>query len=297
MKRKYLIVSIIVILLALVQGGLLVVLRPVNPVETVIKNNDYLFSYTLDQEFFDDAYDQAGDVQLFSEKPYGVIVPHHLFVKGKLAAIFNSLGKFNYKRIIILSPNHFDRGYDNFISAENDWQTPYGAVVFDYNLYQRLNKKIPISSNKKALTGEHGISGLIAFVKKSLPEAKIVPIMVMNNESSAMNAESLARAIEELTDKDTLVIASVDFSHEQNLTISNQQDEISIRVLQKMDIDQVADLKLDSPNSIKILLQYLKMRGVNQSRLIYHTNTSELLNQPAMPGTSHVFMVFFKNKE
>lgn len=282
------ILIIVAILLVFTQGGLLFLLLGRSETSLMMK------SMYSSPSFYDEAYFQAGDGFSVEKQAYGAIVPHHLFVKSKIAAFFRGLKKFDYETVILIGPNHFHAGLNEVQTSRAVWLTPYGVVKPDLDIIDRLVESDFAAVEEQSFPREHAITGLVAFVKKSLPRARIVPI-ILKEKTEAAAVERLAKFISGEIDPDkSLVIASVDFSHEQNALVSNLQDETSINAITQFDFLNVYDLKLDSPAAIFFTLKYLDLIGAKKSTVFSHTNSSELLGRPDLPGTSHFIVGFSK---
>jgi len=141
---------------------------------------------------------------------------------------------------------------------------------------------------------EHSISGLVGFIKKSFPKAKIVPI-ILKNKTTEKEVKDLSNLINQNVNKEkTLVLASVDFSHFQPAIVADFHDKKSNSVIQSFDFSRVYDLEIDSPASIYTLLEYLRLNKIQASELIFSTNSNRLVGKLDDPGTSHNLIYFSK---
>lgn len=254
-------------------------------------------SYHMNRAFYDQAYTQGTrNIKISPDKVYGGIIPHHLLPKEKIAAWFMGLQKTDYETVVLIGPNHYETGSSNIIISQNKWRTPYGEILPDLKIGQALANNKGIEINEDPFLNEHSISGLVPFIKNSLPEAKILPIILKLN-TPQKDLDYLADYLANNTSKKkTLVLASVDFSHYQPLSVANFHDQTSQAVMEDFDLNRVHNLELDSPGSIYTVLKYLENIGAQEANLAFHTNSSELLNMPEEPGTSHLYYYFSKGK-
>jgi MEMO1 family protein len=252
----------------------------------------YHFAYHKQKDFYTN--DATSTIAEYPNYAYGGILPHHLMVKSQISSYLGKIKRHNYKTIILIGPNHFNTGSGPILSATWPWQTPFGKIIADKNLIDKLAKAKSLKIDDQAFEGEHSISGLVGFLKLFWPKAEIVPIVIRKDATPAQ-ADRLAEAIfKSVSATSTLVLASVDFSHYQNSAISNQQDKESIKAIKDFDLTRIQKIKVDSPISIYALIKYLKLSGIKNSYLENHTNSSLLIRKPKEPGTSHVFMYFDK---
>ena len=260
-------------------------------------NLDSHDAYYMSKSFYDQAYTQGtSDINMSSDKVYGGIIPHHMLPKEKIAAWFMGLAKTDYETVVLIGPNHYEVGSSNIIISQNKWRTPYGEIFPDLKIGQDLANNKVIEINEDPFLNEHSISGLVPFIKNSLPEAKILPIILKLN-TPQKDLDYLANYLADNTNKKkTLVLASVDFSHYQPLSVANFHDQTSQTVIEDFDLSRVHNLELDSPGSIYAVLKYLENIEAQKANLVLHTNSSGLLKMPEEPGTSHLYYYFSKGK-
>lgn len=294
-KRFIYSIVAISILLILIKGGL-ILFNPVPLIAPQLQKNQtektYLRSMFISRDYFDQAYDRSQQaISPPSGEVVAGIIPHHLFVKEHLASWFDNLDD-DYETVIIIGPNHFNRGTSNFITASLDWSTPYGILNIDQELLAKIKNSLEITIDNQTMQNEHSITGLVPFIKKSLPQAILIPIIV-KEKIAFQDLDLLVEVLQKIKQqKKILMIASVDFSHEQNLAISNEQDKESAQIISNYDYENLLIAKLDSPSSIYTIMKYSQNIEA-QPYFVGHTNTSKLLGQPEAPGTSHLFFYFY----
>ncbi|MCB9802627.1 AmmeMemoRadiSam system protein B [Candidatus Nomurabacteria bacterium] len=251
----------------------------------------------MNRSFYDEAYTAGtSSIKIANEKIYGGIIPHHLIVKDKVAAWFMGLAKKDYQTVILIGPNHYQTGTNNIIISQNKWQTPYGELLPDLELGKQLAQNKEISIEEGPFLNEHSISGLVPFIKNSLTEAKILPIILKTN-TPKKDLDLLVDYLKNNTDPEkTLILASVDFSHYQPLSVADFHDQLSQSVIEDFDLERVNKLEIDSPASIYTILSYLEKIEAKKSDLVFHTNSSDLLDTPEEAGTSHLFYYFSKGE-
>lgn len=256
------------------------------------------YSYFSREKFFSDAYIQGENQKKIPEKKiYAGIIPHHLIVKDKIAAFFQGIERYDYETIILIGPNHFSAGKSKIILSEANWETPYGTLIPNLKLINRISELKNAGIEEEPFAKEHSISGLVSFIKKSFPKAKFVPI-ILNQNTNSKDCEILGEKIFAYSNMEkTLVLASVDFSHYQTVPVADFHDLKSNAVIKNFDYERIFNLEIDSPASIYSVLKYLDLAGAKKSDIIFSTNSGELINQPDEPTTSHNFFYFNKGKK
>ncbi|MEI7497972.1 MAG: AmmeMemoRadiSam system protein B [Candidatus Falkowbacteria bacterium] len=224
-----------------------------------------------------------------SDRVYGGILPHHLMVKDYIVAYLNNLPDVEYDTVVLIGPNHFEKG-EAIISTKRNWETENGTLESASGTIEKLGLKI----NDAPFKNEHSIGGLVSLIKKRLPSAKIVPIILRQN-AKQLDVIRLADALKNNVDSEkTLVLASVDFSHYQPVPVANFHDQVSRAVIEQFDLGRLKSIEVDSPNSLLAVLTYLEKIGVKKSELKFSTNSGVLAPATADYTTSHNFYYFYQ---
>lgn len=222
----------------------------------------------------------------------GAIVNHHLLANQYIADTLAAIQPDSITRIILLSPNHFNRGDGPLLASTATWETPFGNVKPDADFVRTLTKTTALAVDERPFEEEHGISNIVPFLRKFLPESRVVPIIVKNNLQRTDEDTFVASLQGALGDND-LILVSIDFSHTFPLSVANAHDETSMAAIRSLRIDEVKNLDVDSRPSLRILLRTMKSAGANQFRLIHHGNSATIVGNPDLADTtSYITGVF-----
>lgn len=228
----------------------------------------------------------------------GAVIPHHNIVASQRADFFVQLSKQvgvnNYpETIILVSPNHYNAGYGKIQTTNQDWELSVDLINHDANVVSGLisggkdNEESVATNEPGSFADEHGIYNILGDIHNTFPSSKIVPI-ILKDPSQAELVElqkSLVRSC-----NNCLMLASVDFSHYQPARIAELHDQKTIRDLQNLDTDDVLkNAEVDSGASLALLMMWAKANQTMRFNLVNHTNSSLLLSDPSLEGTSHVF--------
>ena len=224
----------------------------------------------------------------------GLTVPHHLLAADLIAGAFALASGQDYRRIIILSPDHFQRSRTPFAVAIRNFQTVMGEVPIDAAAVDRLREN-PLVSASNLFSHEHGVRALLPFVAHYFPRARVVAV-ALHRDSQPSQWDSLAQTLAPLLTSDTLLIQSTDFSHYLPWPQARRYDQETLRVLSVGDPEAVIGLKqpqhLDSRGA-----QYLQLRlqkQVYQARpaVMASRNSQEYTAQPLDSTTSYLVQVY-----
>jgi poly-gamma-glutamate synthesis protein (capsule biosynthesis protein) len=224
----------------------------------------------------------------------GLTVPHHLLAADLLAEAFARVSTQGYRRIIILSPDHFARSRTPFAVAWRDFETCLGLLQVDQAAVQRLleNREVSISN---LFSHEHGVQALLPFVAYYFPKAQVVAL-VLRISATPAQWDSLAQSLAPLLDSRTLLVQSTDFSHYLPLAAARRKDQETLRVLSVGDAEGVKDLSepghLDSRAA-----QYLQLRlqkEIFQARptVIANRNSQEYTHEALNKTTSYIVQLY-----
>lgn len=159
----------------------------------------------------------------------GLTVPHHLLAADLLAGAFSRLAGQNYRRVIILCPDHFTRSRTPFAVADRDFETCLGRVDVDAGAAGRL-LACPLVAPSPLFSREHGIQALTPFLARFFPGAKLLAVAIRKTATPAQWDE-LGAHLAPLLDAHTLLVESTDFSHYLPPAEAARRDQQTLRLL------------------------------------------------------------------
>gem|GEM_PF-1248673 len=229
----------------------------------------------------------------FKNAPLGVIMPHHMIVAPEIAKFYKGLSKvIDPDVIVIISPNHYQNGDENIQTCQNClYKTIDGELLLDKDLIDKMIKDGLAVAKDETFIKEHGISNHAPFIKRFFPNAKVVPI-VLKWETSQEETVVLSKWLQNNLPKNSLVIASVDFSHYLPLEEANFHDISSYTTIKNFDYDNIYDLEIDSPPSISTITHLMEDFGYMYVQRFNHTNNQDYRSTPQVSTTSHQFIAF-----
>jgi len=164
-----------------------------------------------------------------------LIIPHAGYIySGQIAAHSYKLvqGK-DYETVIVIAPSH-RYGFEGCsIYPQGGYQTPLGVAEIDQSLASKLSKASGYRFVPQAHREEHSVEVQIPFIQKTLPQAKIVPVVMGIPQKRTML--TLAKALAEVVpEKKVLIIASTDMSHFEPKKSANEIDSNTISIIQSL---------------------------------------------------------------
>ncbi|GEM_PF-4650516 len=231
-----------------------------------------------------------------------VVLPHHTILGEQLAEFWNQIAESaNPKTIVIVGPAHENQGTGRIQTTTGIWNTPFGKVFSDNLRIEKLIQSGAITKEPLSFRNEHSIGTHISYIAKLFPDAKIIPI-IAPSIAGERDARMLVEIFQNILPEDSLLVASVDFSHYLISKESEKKDQELlqwIKLRQYSKIDGLDASYLDSPFSLETYLlwmdSFLARDQMLDHELIWHENSGNLFGDPNIRGTSY-FVFFAKEK-
>jgi len=250
------------------------------------------------ENFFETAFSfQSKEADVSDRDVAAGIIPHHLLAADMIAEFFKNLEGEKYDTVVLIGPNHPNTGAAEMISSSYDWSTPYGVLRNDGDFLAALSETEEIGAEEDVISAEHSITSELAFIKRTFPDAEILPI-ILKSFVHSQEAENLARSLYEISErqnKKILVIASVDFSHYKNSIQAQADDAKSIAAIENYRFEEIYDSALDSPPSIFAVMKFGEYADKEFS-LLNNSNSALLSGKPELASTTSYVTGYFADK-
>lgn len=217
------------------------------------------------------------------------VAPHHLIDGFELAGFWQALATQRPSTVVLVAPDHYVKGVGVTGARAVRWQTVFGALDADAALAEQL----ALATNDLAFQGEHSVHVHAPFIRKQLPAARFVPVL-LQWETPRDRLEALAQRLHETLPPDALVVASVDFSHYQPEPWASFHDEASLATVTAFDLEGLFEREVDSPESLFVALRFAQLRGASQATRVLHTNSQRRRESLMLDSTSHQYFVLTK---
>lgn len=239
--------------------------------------------------FFDAAFSYAQPAPLEKgQEPHALIVNHHLLAADLIAQAMDTVATEKRRTVLLISPNHFGQGRDALIISGRDWQTPYGRLLADVKTSEILSDAGLATIDEQRFEKEHGIYNILPFIKKRLPNARVVTMMVRDGLTSEQ-AESLAIKVSALLPKDTLIIGSFDFSHGVTDSVADFHDAKTVDVLSSQYLAGVDSMNIDSRPGLAMLMALSRERDAAMFVPFAHKNAVDYTKDDSMLDVTSYF--------
>ncbi|UCC39383.1 MAG: AmmeMemoRadiSam system protein B [Candidatus Aminicenantes bacterium] len=217
-----------------------------------------------------------------SKSIVALIAPHagHVF-SGPVAAFSYSLvqGK-DYETVVIIAPSH-RYGFEGCsIYLKGGYETPLGVAKIDEILASQISKASGFKYIPEAHSEEHSVEIQLPFIQKTLPQAKIVPIVMGYQIKQTISTLSNALA-KILPDKNVLVVASTDMSHQLPKKRANYIDTNTASLIKDFKtntlirkIERRENIMCGGGPVVSTLL-YAQKRGDTKAHILHYADSSQ----------------------
>ena len=213
------------------------------------------------------------------EGSQGVIVSHH--VPTALPAIMTGyrtlaagLVPSTIKRIIVVGPDHRDRATHPFVTTRGLFGTPFGTLAVDQEAVSQLLREGLVDLEEEPFQAEHSIGVQAILGRYFFPKAEIVPI-VIRSSATADQAAALGLLLAQLINSETVMVASVDFSHYFGEDQARALDQESASRLIENTPATVRLVRSDSTQSLIALKTAMDRVGRGEFTLLRVDNSAE----------------------
>ena len=234
------------------------------------------------EALLDKCFSEAKGHAAPADSPAGV-APHagYIYSGATAATTYLSMkGLKDAETVVIFGPNHSGTGSLVSLSAD-DWDTPLGAMKNDKEFGEAMRKAAQfVDLDEQAHMFEHSIEVQLPLIRKVNPEAKIVPVCMMDQglEAAKDSAEAVLAAEKE-TGRKVAVVASSDFSHYLTPEKAKEKDEAALSFVTGMDEGEFAkrvkdrDWSICGPGPILAAMHYSAAKGCKEGKLLWWTNS------------------------
>jgi len=218
------------------------------------------------------------------------IVSHHFLAKKLIAEFYNKISNDEITTIFLISPDHYNHFYSSDTLAytgKSPWNTPYGELYVNETAIDLLVQKGSVKTDSSMLGLEHGVYIEIPFIKKVFPNAAIVPLIV-NPNANYEEFSALGKELNSLTDENSLLIVSSDFSHESKIEEAFSQDSKSIDALKELGSQSVNNITNDCKQCLAVLSGFLADDKKYDFNLIDNKNSFDISAEDKKSVTSYI---------
>lgn len=227
----------------------------------------------------------------------GGVVPHHNLAEVKIDEFWKKVSETaEPKTIFLVGPDHFNLAKAPTVLTKSQNIFP-GYTKLEQETLTKMSS-VGVVEDDSVFTKEHSIQIHIPYVYRYFPEASVVPIL-FRSDATIEEVIELAKNLRPFLSQETIVIASVDFSHYLSIEEARERDEVSMQALKTFDYDTLSHFGPDNADSDQSLIFMLEMVCPSHDctwEQLFHGNSTDF--DPANPfETTSYFSLLLKTPE
>lgn len=220
---------------------------------------------------------------------YGGVVSHH--IPQTIPNLVDFYGRLkasqHVEEVIIIGPDHTDAGRAPVTASAQSFATPFGVLDPIPTLAKTLAQQNLVNIEESPFGFEHSIGSQVLVIAKLFPKARITPIIIRSDTSLA-HAKALGKIVGRRLDGDTILIASIDFSHYLPADQARPIDRLSGEILQNLAADFFASIEADSNKAAAVFITAMREAKAHTTEALQVLNTDDVM-QNSDYTTGYVF--------
>lgn len=212
--------------------------------------------------------------------PIGIISPHagYEFCGLAMAHAYRQMQEAQSRTVLILGASHRYPFQGIAVYGDGAFQTPLGMVAVERNMARRMTERLIFARDMKTpFEKEHSIEVQLPFLQKTVPMAKIVPVLF--GSVSWRQIDETARFLSRvLKEEEVAIVASSDMSHYHPEEEARRIDLMTLKMVEEMDVDGLRDAlgngsaELCGAAPVLTLLLSSRILGAGAKVLFYETS-------------------------
>jgi AmmeMemoRadiSam system protein B len=217
-------------------------------------------------------------------EPIAIIAPHAgLMYSGPIAGhAYNLLRGRDIEVAVLVGPSHYVGFEGVAIYERGAFDTPFGAVpIAEHCASAVATASRHVAPHPTAHVREHSLEMQLPFLKRVLPDATIVPLVMGHQRRETANdlGDAIATAVKGLR---AILIASTDLSHYQNAATASKLDSRVIGQVQRFDADGLMSLLETFPEHAcgggptVSVMRAAKLLGARDARVLKYGHSGDV---------------------
>ena len=216
--------------------------------------------------------------------PIAIIAPHAgLMYSGPIAAhAYNLLRGRDIDVVVLVGPSHYV-GFDGVAVYERGaFETPFGPVAIAEDCASAVARgSREIQPHPTAHVREHSLEMQLPFLKRVLPDAEIVPLLMghQRRETAYALGDAIGAAVK---GRSALLVASTDLSHYQPASTAAKLDGKVVQQVLRFDQDGLMSLLETFPEHAcgggptVAVMRAAKLLGATDARVLKYGDSGDV---------------------
>ena len=213
-----------------------------------------------------------------------LIAPHAgLMYSGPIAGhAYNLLRGRDIDTVVLVGPSHYVGFEGVAIYERGAFETPFGPMpIAEHCAAAVAMASREIGPHPSAHVREHSLEMQLPFLKRVLPDAAIVPLVMghQRRETAYLLGDAIAAAVK---GRKAVLVASTDLSHYQNAVAASRLDSRVIGQVQRFDPDGLMSLLETFPEHAcgggptVSVMRAAKLLGARDARVLKYGDSGDV---------------------
>lgn len=214
--------------------------------------------------------------------PRIAIVPHAGYIYSGFTAysVLKNLANSDLKTLIVVGPSHYLQIYGFSIAEKEEFETPFGNIINDIALVEKIESSFDIDYIDKAHYLEHSTENQFPLIKYIFPDCKIIEIVY-----GQIHVESLYSLFEYLLQtENTGLIISTDLSHFHDQNTAIKIDKNCIDSLKELNSELMQKCEACGKPGLQAILKYCILNDKKVNIIDYRTSAEVSLDKKRVVG-------------
>jgi MEMO1 family protein len=177
-------------------------------------------------------------------QPTAIIAPHAgLVYSGPIAAhAYNLLRGRDIDTVVLVGPSHYVAFEGVAVYERGAFETPFGPVPVADDCAEAVRMySAEFHAHPSAHVREHSLEMQLPFLRRVLPDARIVPLVMghQRRETASVLGDAIASAVK---GRKAVLVASTDLSHYHPAEVAARLDDDVIQHVRQFDADGLMSL-------------------------------------------------------
>jgi AmmeMemoRadiSam system protein B/AmmeMemoRadiSam system protein A len=202
-----------------------------------------------------------------------LIIPHAGYIySGWTASQISLVLKENqFKRVIVMGPDHRIGFQGGAISDVSAYETPLGRIPLNKDAVSLRKKKDLFRAIPDSDRFEHSVEVVLPYLQYFLKQFEMIPVVLGQGRNLA---EKVTAAFDPLQDHTTLLVASSDLSHYLPYQEAVARDRETIKMILNLNADQLKKRENAACGKIPILVIINMAQRHNWHPVLLHYSNS-----------------------
>lgn len=231
--------------------------------------------YYDDREFCE--YEEKSVIYETGGEPLCGVAPHHLAAGHFIAGLYRTAAEKREKTdtVVLIAPMHYD-GRNTLITSAKGWDTAFGAADCDTELAGIFTDELGAVEDDEMVQYDHSASSHIPFIKRYLPGAKVVCLLVSPKEPPDIS-ERIAQVLGKIAETRNCFFAfSIDFSHYLDPDEADRHDAQTLEAVLAGDTGRIARFTNANVDTPYCLNAFIRLSGELGGRIKRADNSNTL---------------------